>query len=46
MENYRIERLMAGAEGIETVCQALVGTARATDGRDNITVVLAEKTSQ
>jgi len=46
MPDEEIERLMAGAEGIETVCQALVGTARATDGRDNITVVLAEKTSQ
>ncbi len=46
LPDERIERLMAGAKDIETACQALVGTARAVDGRDNITVLVAERTPE
>jgi len=43
LPDEEIQRLADGAEDLGAACQALVGTARAADGRDNITVVLAER---
>lgn len=46
LNDEHIERVMVRCDGINTACQALVGTARSTDGRDNITVLIAERSVQ